>query len=177
MFLLAFKSRETISQHHLHSRSLSFNVNSWFIHQHLLHILLDGNHLSILTILFQYQSALYSNIETKDDHATSDTAQASLWLDSIPFTFKSSRHTTWLSWIILVETLCKKSCLWLLTFMCNFCSFFNVFFHLCFEYLRWIYFSLNCFYFRYLLFSKVFQSLHIAKSFIHKSIHTFLSTN
>src|SRR5690554_5220015 len=79
----------------VHSRSLS--VSSLLIVPQFEQVLLDGANCPIGRIFLPYQSALYSNIETKVDQLTSVIACAKLWFLTIFFTANVSKQIVWFS--------------------------------------------------------------------------------
>ena len=170
MFMAAFISRsKTVEQLlQVHSRSLS--VSSLLIVPQLEQVFDDGSNLPIFRMFLPYQSALYSNIDTKVDHPASLIACAKLCFLTIFFTAKVSSAIVWFSLMSLLETLCKKSLRLFTTSSCSLASFFLVRLPLCFECLRCTYFNLLCALRRYLGFSNTSPSEVIAKSLIPKSI-------
>ena len=148
----------------VHSRS--FSCSSLLMFPQFEQVLLDGAKRPIRRIFLPYQSALYSNIETKVDQLASLIACAKLWFLTIFFTDNVSKHIVWFSRISCVETLCKKSLRLFTTSSCSLASFFLVRLPLCFEYLRCTYFNLLCALRRYFGFSKTSPSDVITKSLI-----------
>src|SRR5690554_233099 len=109
------KTAEQLPQ--AHSRSLS--VSSLLIVPQFEQVFDDGAKHPIRRMFLPYQSALYSNIDTKVDQLASLIACAKLWFLIMFFTANVSKQIVWFSRISLVEVLCKKSCLWFAIFSCN----------------------------------------------------------
>ena len=78
-FISRSKTVEQLLQ--VHSRSLS--VSSLLIVPQLEQVFDDGSNLPIFRMFLPYQSALYSNIDTKVDHPASLIACAKLWFLTI----------------------------------------------------------------------------------------------
>src|SRR5690625_340915 len=169
MLLAAKISLSCVTPQDLQVQVLSDNFKSLLITPQE-QVLLDGANCPIRRMFLPYQSALYSNIDTKVDQLTSLIDCAKLWFLTIFFTAKVSRAIVWFSLINLLESLCKKSLRLFTTFSCSLASFFLVRFPLFFEYLRCTYFNLDCDFLKYLGFSNTSPSDVIAKSFIPRSI-------
>lgn len=124
MLTAAFTSRSrTVEQlPQVHSRS--FSCNSLLIDPQFEQVFDDGAKRPIRRMFLPYQSALYSNIETKVDQLASLIACAKLWFLTIFFTAKVSIAIVWFSRINCVETLCKKSLRLFTTSSCSLASFF-----------------------------------------------------
>ena len=74
-----------------------------------LQVWLLGYIVGTLQISFPYQTALYSSILKNFAQETLAMDLASLWLRSIPFTFRSSIQMVWFSRTSSVDCFCRKS--------------------------------------------------------------------
>lgn len=68
---------------------------------------------------FPYQSHLYCKYEKNVPRPKSWMCRASLWFFIIPLILRVSTQSVWFSRTKRVETLCRKSFLWLLIFSCK----------------------------------------------------------
>src|SRR6266702_6458560 len=97
MFFAALRSRSctTPQAGHAHERTSSGKESS--ICPQSKQRLEDGYHLSILTKVRPYHSALYSNCLVNSLHPTSEMAFAREWYLTKCWTCRLSSHTTWFS--------------------------------------------------------------------------------
>src|SRR5690625_4121745 len=123
--MAALTSRSKTVEQLLQVHSRSFSCSSLLMFPQLEQVLEDGANCPIRRMFLPYQSALYSNIDTKVDQLTSLIACAKLWFLTIFFTANVSKQIVWFSLFILLEILCKKSLRLFTTFSCSLaCLFF-----------------------------------------------------
>src|SRR2546427_6383062 len=106
MLRAALISRSWTTPHSGHDQTRISSVKESRICPQSKQRLEEGYHLSILTRVRPYHSALYSNCLTNSLQPTSEMALAREWFVTICLTCRLSIHTTWFSRTIFVESVC-----------------------------------------------------------------------
>ena len=109
----ALKSRSCLVPQLGHTHVLSDRVKSWLTYPHTEQVLELGSNMPILSRFLPYQSVLYCRNEKNIPSPKSWICRANLWFFNIFETLRVSTHSVWFSRTKRVETLWRKSFLWL----------------------------------------------------------------